>query len=212
MTRGELRGRLALVVVADDRPERQLVEVAVEVVEAGAPALQLRRKGAEGKELFRLARRLLQVTRPRGALLFVNDRLDVALAAGADGAHLGADDLPLEAARRLSPAGFLLGRSVDTPAEARAAALAGADYLGVGPVFATGSKSGLPGPAGTAGVREVVRAVKVPVIGIGGITVERAGAVITSGAAGVAVISAVMGAASPGAAVEAFLRSLSTAR
>lgn len=206
-TGDRLAERLGLVVITDDRlAGRRGVVAAVRSALAGrAPAVQLRSKEASARELVELARALRKETAAAGALLFVNDRVDVALAAGADGAHLGDDDLPLAAARRIVPAGFILGRSVDTPEEARTAEREGADYVGVGPVYATGSKIGLGAPIGPDGVRAVVDAVRLPVVGIGGIEAEGAEAVARAGAAGVAVIRSVMAADDPESAVRDLL-------
>lgn len=199
--------RLALVVITDAAcgPGRELVEVTRAALSGGAPSVQLRMKGAGGREMVELGRRLLEETRAAGALLWVNDRLDVALAIGADGAHLGEDDLPLPEARRISPEGFLLGRSVDDPEGARRAVREGADYLGLGPVYATPSKTDAAAPIGIEGVRAVCAGVGIPVVAIGGVDVETAAEVAGAGAAGVAVIRAVMQAADPAAAAGALL-------
>ena len=138
-----LAKRLRLIVVTD--PEcgagRSVVDVVRAALRGGAPAIQLRMKDAPAREMAALAGALLVETRRAGALLFVNDRVDVALAAGADGAHVGQDDLPVAAARRIVPPGFLLGVSAETAELARKAEADGADYVGVGPIYATGSKA-----------------------------------------------------------------------
>ena len=185
---------------------RPLEEVVAECVRAGATAIQLRHKTADGGALLAVATRLLAVTAPAGVPLVVNDRLDVALAVGADGVHLGPDDLPVRAARELAPPGFLIGYSTDDPDEARRAAGAGADYLGVGAVFGTRSKPGLADEAiGPDRVRAVLEASRLPCLGIGGITPDNAGSVYATGA-GVAVLSAVMSSPNPGLVVREFLR------
>ena len=203
-----LADRLRLIVVTD--PDcgagREVVQVARLALAAGAPALQLRWKDGSAREMAELGRRLREDTHRSGALLFVNDRLDVALAIGADGAHVGNEDLPLPAARRIAPPGFLLGRSVDQVEEVAAAVAEGADYLGAGPVFPTGSKLDAGPVMGVEGIAAVVRSARgVPVVGIGGIDVTGAAAVVRAGAAGVAVIGAVMRAPDPRAAVEGLL-------
>lgn len=199
--------RLRLIVVTDagaarPRPLQEVVEAALA---AGAPAVQLREKGRSAGELLDLARSLRDRCRARGALLFVNDRLDLALAAEADGVHLGPDDLPVSAARRWAPEGFLVGYSTDDPGEARAAVADGADYIGCGTVWPTPSKAGAGEPIGPGGLARVARAVRVPVVGIGGITPENVHLLRGSGAAGVAVIGAVMAAADPAEAVRKLL-------
>jgi thiamine-phosphate pyrophosphorylase len=190
--------RLALVVITD--PEcggRDLVEVVRSALRGGARAVQLRAKGAATREMVELGNRLKAETAAAGALLFVNDRVDVALVIGADGAHLGDDDLPLEAARSITPPGFLLGRSVDTAEQARAAQRQGADYVGAGPVHATPSKLDAAPAVGVEGIREICAATSLPLVAIGGVDAENAEAIAAAGAAGIAVIRAVMQAAEP---------------
>jgi thiamine-phosphate pyrophosphorylase len=184
---------------------RPLIDVIRECVHAGASTIQLRDKDADGRELAEAAAALLTVTRTAGALLIVNDRLDVALAADADGVHLGPDDIPLPAARAISPAGFLLGYSTDNPDAGARAAADGADYLGVGAVYGTHSKPGLAHEAiGPRRVAAVLRAAGLPGVGIGGIDADNAAAVMETGA-GVAVLSAVMAADDPAGRVKAIL-------
>jgi thiamine-phosphate pyrophosphorylase len=190
--------RLRLVLVTEPlTPGRDLIYVVRAALRAGTPAVQLRWKGGTAAEMAALARQLLLVTRAAGALLFVNDRMDVALAVGADGVHLGQDDLPVRRARACAPAGFLIGASAETVALARAAAAAGADYVGVGPVAATGSKPDAGAVVGVERVGEIAAAVSIPVVAIGGIDATNAGAAVRAGAAGVAVISAVTRADEP---------------
>jgi len=135
------------------------------LVDGGARVLQLRMKGADAAEQLALARLLAPWCRARGVTFIVNDRVDVALAAGADGVHLGQDDLPLPAARTIVPAGFVIGVSTHDEAQARAAA--GADYIGFGPCFPTASKVNPDPVVGLQALAEVCRAVSVPVVGIG---------------------------------------------
>jgi len=209
-----LARRLSLVVVTDPGcgEGREIVDVVRAALRGGAPAIQLRGKEQPAREQVALARALLAETRTAGALLFVNDRLDVALAAGADGVHLGQDDLPVETARRIVPAGFLVGISAETPALARAAERGGADYVGTGPVHATGSKADAGDAVGRGRIAEVAAAVRIPVVGIGGIDGTNAADVVAAGAAGVAVISAVMRAPDPERATRDLLRAVAEAR
>lgn len=186
---------LRLIVITDRQlaAPRDLLEVIRLSLEGGAPAVQLRDKSATARDLYDQALQLRRLTREYGALLFINDRLDIALACAADGAHLGPADLPLAAARRIVPPNFRLGISTDDPATARQAQQDGADYIGCGAVFATNSKPEVRGEMiGPAGLAAVAAAVSIPVVGIGGISLENAGALATTGAAGVAVIGAVM--------------------
>jgi thiamine-phosphate diphosphorylase len=120
--------------------------------------------------------------------------------------HLGQDDIPLDAARRIVPPGFLIGISAESTELARAAERGGADYVGTGPVYATGSKADAGDAVGCERITQVARAVRIPVVGIGGIAESNAGDVIRAGAAGIAVISAVMRAADPESATRALLR------
>ncbi|MBW3554388.1 MAG: thiamine phosphate synthase [Gemmatimonadetes bacterium] len=193
---------------------RDLDEIVVAALEAGAPALQLRDKAAMPAELYRQAVRYRELTRRHGALLFINDRLDVALAAHADGVHLGPEDLPLSAARRAVAAArphsrsarFLIGFSTDDPATASAAESAGADYIGCGAVFGTTSKEGIGDERiGTGRLADVASRVAIPVVGIGGITPDNVDAVADAGADGVAGIGAVMTAPDVAAAVRRLL-------
>lgn len=179
---------------------RDLAEVVERALAGGAAAVQLREKDLPAHELFRLALRLVPLVRRAGALLIVNDRLDVALAAGADGVHLGGASLSPEVVRRLVGRRLLIGASVHSLDEAVAAARAGADYLICGNVFPTASKPGRAG-CGVDLLAGVCRAVRVPVFAIGGICPGNAAAVAATGAAGLAVMSGVMAAADPGAAV-----------
>jgi thiamine-phosphate pyrophosphorylase len=209
-----LANRLRLIVITDEalvRP-RALSDVVREALAAGAPTIQLRLKGASARELLEAARTLIPIVRSAGGLFIVNDRLDVALAGGADGVHLGPDDPPVTDARAVAAEtlgtaaeGFILGCSLDTPDAAAGAEAEGADYLGVGAVYATANKSDAGDVIGLEGLQRVVEAVSIPVVAIGGITPERASAVAETGACGTAVIGAVMGSPEPAKAVRALL-------
>jgi thiamine-phosphate pyrophosphorylase len=166
-----------------------LEEQARLAIAGGATALQLRDKEMGGRELLETARAMASLCREVGVLFIVNDRLDVALLSGADGAHLGQSDLPVEEARRLAPRPFIIGASAHTPDEAKKAEADGADYLGVGAVFGTGSK-GDAKVIGLSGTRETASAASVPLVAIGGITAENLPEVMRCGVAGVSVISA----------------------
>jgi thiamine-phosphate pyrophosphorylase len=214
MTGTDLAERLSLVVITDPRcgPGRTIVEVVRAALGAGAPAVQLRAKGEDPREMLQLGHALRTETDRTGALLFVNDRVDVALAIGAHGAHLGEDDLPISAARRIVPAGFLLGRSVDTAEEAAAAEGEGADYLGIGPVFGTPSKTDAAEPIGVEGIARTRLATRLPLVAIGGLDVVSSRSVAAAGAEGVAVIRAVMEAADPAAATRDLLAAVAEGR
>jgi thiamine-phosphate pyrophosphorylase len=177
---------------------------------AGTPVVQVRvEDGATDREAYEFAARVTQLCDRHGATCLVNDRLHVALAVGAAGGHVGADDLPVDAARRVLGAAAVLGATCRDPASARSAVAAGASYLGVGPAFDTTSKDGLPAAIGPAGVGAVASAVPdTPVIAIGGITAARVAPLLAAGAYGIAVIGAVSGAADPAAAARDLLHAL----
>jgi thiamine-phosphate pyrophosphorylase len=193
------RVRLYVVTGADDAPERVLATVRA-ARDAGAEVVQLRRKGEDARLTLRLAERCREIVTPGGGtLLVVNDRVDIAMAAGADGVHLGQDDLPLAAARRLWPEG-LVGRSTHSLGQALAAQAEGADYLGVGPVFATPTKPGRPA-VGLELVRAVAAAgLRIPWVAIGGVDTTTVDSVLGAGARAIAVVRAVTAAADPEAA------------
>ncbi len=194
--RAELIGRLRLYVITDERADlADLLRVLAAAGRGGATAVQLRRKTATGREFVAYARALRDWTRAAGVLFFVNDRVDVAQIVDADGVHVGQDDIPCADARRLL-GNRLIGVSAETTAEAMQAERDGADYLGVGAVYPTTSKADA-GRAGLVGLEEIVLRVTIPVVGIGGITVDNAAPVLRAGAAGLAVISAVMDAPDP---------------
>jgi len=212
-----LADRLRLIVITDEELvwPRALSDVVRVALAAGAPTIQLRLKGASARELLVAALTLIPIVRSAGGLFIVNDRLDVALAAGADGVHLGPDDPSVLDARAVAAEtlgaaadGFILGYSVDTPDAAARAEAEGADYLGVGAVYATANKSDAGDIIGLEGLKQVVEAVSIPVVAIGGITPERANAVAETGACGTAVIGAVMGSREPAEAVRALLSPL----
>lgn len=180
--------RLYVVTDAGQSPARTLVVVEA-ACRGGADVVQLRRKTDDARETLELAKRCRAITARRGALLVVDDRVDIAIAAGADGVHLGQDDLPVAAARRLWPQG-LIGSSTRTSEQLLAAQAEGADYLGVGPVHATPTKPGRP----AVGLELVARAtelVRVPWVAIGGIDEATVGAVLEAGTSAVAVVRAV---------------------
>ena len=152
-------------------------------------AVQVRAKQASDREVVAWTRELLAELAPRGTRVIVNDRLDVALAAGAHGVHLGRNDLSVADARALAPVDFLVGATCRGPEHAIAARAEGADYAGVGPVHATSTKDGLPDPLGLDVLAATAR--EIPAIAIGGITAARVRDVMTSGAHGVAVVAAV---------------------
>jgi len=196
----DLATRLAVYLVADPeavRPGRDLLDDVAAAIEGGVTAVQLRGKRLSGYDTWLLARRLRELCRERNVLYFVNDRVDVAIATRADGVHLGMSDVPLGVARELGGAAFVIGASPRELRQAADAGRQGANYVGVGPVFPTSSKADAQPPIGLEGVSAQAAAAGLPSVGIGGITSENAAAVIAAGAAGVAVISAILGADDP---------------
>jgi thiamine-phosphate pyrophosphorylase len=174
-------------------------------------AVQVRAKEATDRQLLELTRRVIELARPAGAMVVVDDRVDIAAAAGADGVHLGADDLPIAEARRLLADTVIIGGTVRAPGAATVAHAGGASYLGVGPVFPTTTKQGLPEPVGPSGIRAVAESSPVRVIAIGGVTRQRVTELMRAGAHGVAVVAAVSRAADPEAATAALIRAIGAA-
>lgn len=190
--------------IVDEAGARDPVELARLMLEGGARLLQLRLKRAGGRALLEAARAVAELCRARGATFIVNDRADIAMLSGADGVHLGQDDLPLEAARRILGPDRIIGVSTHALDEARAAELGGADYVGFGPVYPGGLKRNAAGK-GLDELRAVGRALRIPVVAIGGITEATIPEVLAAGAAAAALISDVVGAADVRAKVRALL-------
>jgi thiamine-phosphate pyrophosphorylase len=192
-----LRGFYAVL----DRDDEALAELLVSPYGAHARVLQVRLKPATTRQIVDVARRARVIAHRHGALLCVNDRVDVALAVAADIVHLGQDDLPLAAARALVGDRMWIGVSTHDDEQVRAAVAGGADYLGFGPVFATATKENPDPVQGVAGLaRATAIAGAVPVVAIGGITPDRAAEVAAAGAWSACAIGSVNGAADPAAA------------
>jgi thiamine-phosphate pyrophosphorylase len=185
--------------------------VAEAALEAGAPTLQVRLKAGTDGDRYRLASTIVERCRAAGATCLVNDRADLAVAVGADGVHVGADDLPVPVVRAIVGPAALVGGTARDPDTGRRLVAEGAGYLGVGPTFATTSKMGLPEPIGLEGVRAVVEAVDVPVIAIAGITAATVDAVLATGAWGVAVIGAIADAPDPHSATHDLMMAVAKA-
>jgi thiamine-phosphate pyrophosphorylase len=187
--------KLGLYVITDEGISHGLshVEIARKVTEGGADVIQLRDKARTGKDMLSIALQIREIARSSGVTFIVNDRLDLALAADADGVHLGQEDLPVPFARRVSPRGFIIGTSVRTVQEAIIAETEGADYLALSPIFDTATKSDAGPGKGLERLKEIKSAVSIPVIAIGGIGKGNVRQVMDAGADGVAVISAIVG-------------------
>jgi thiamine-phosphate pyrophosphorylase len=186
---------------------RDIAEIAAAAIRGGADVLQLRDKAASARRLLEGARRLLPLTREAGIPLIINDRPDVAEAAGADGVHLGQDDVPVETARALLGPGALIGKSTHSLDQALAADQEDVDYLGLGPIFSTPTKPEY-GSIGPALIRQVLARVRKPVVCIGGIDRTTLELVLRAGATRVAVVRAVCAAPNPEAAARALKRAL----
>ena len=202
----------SLCLVTDRSQVTGTLEEAVEVcLGAGLKAVQLREKDLAARDLLSMAHVLRDSTRRHGAKLLVNDRADVALAVGADGVQRAGTSLPVSALRAISPPGFLIGASVHSMAEARAAEPEGADFLLFGPVYDTPSKREYGPPQGLSALERVASAVSLPVFAVGGVTPARVAEAVRAGASGVAVIAAILGAERPADAVKGFLDALGRA-
>lgn len=172
---------------------------------AGVRIIQVRDKLASSRALYETVVAALEITRPRGVRLIVNDRVDIALAAGADGVHVGQDDLPAEAAREILGPLAIIGISSHSLAQARLAAEQPVDYVAFGPIFATTTKANPDPVVGLEGLAAVRAVIELPLIAIGGITLEKAPAVFAAGADSVAVVSDLRAGASVGERVRAYL-------
>jgi hydroxyethylthiazole kinase/thiamine-phosphate diphosphorylase len=203
-----LRRVLDLYVITDSALSlgRSTPEVVRRAVAGGVKVIQLREKRLTDREIVRQGLEIRQVTRQAGALLIVNDRPDLALALDADGVHLGQDDLPLDVARRLLGPSKIVGATVETQEEARRAESSGADYLGTGPVFSTGTKPDAGAPYGTSLIRLIKESTSLPVVAVGGISLANIGEVAAAGADGAAVIRAVVSASDITQAVRDLVR------
>lgn len=209
MTGPSLQELCTLVAITDDLRDGRdgLVARAAAAVRGGATMVQLRLKQVDARTLVDVARALVAEV---GAPVLVNDRADVALAAGAAGAHVGADDLPVSALRRVVPPGFIIGCSVGEPAEAPNASEA--DYVGIGPVFATASKDDAGAAIGADGFARLAALTGKPAVAIGGITADNLGPAIAAGACGVALIRGVFSVSDPEQAARAIRESIARSR
>jgi thiamine-phosphate pyrophosphorylase len=199
---------LCLVTDRSQTRGRPLLDVVDECLTAGLRAVQLREKDLSTRELHTLARSLRTLTQRAGATLFINDRVDVALAVEADGVHLAGHSLPAAVVRSTFRSIPLIGVSTHSIEEARAAEAGGADFVLFGPIYDTPSKRLWGAPQGVEPLAKVSAELSIPVFAIGGITPERVAEVRSAGARGVAVISAILSADHPGQATKAFIQSL----
>jgi thiamine-phosphate diphosphorylase len=182
---------------------RTTCDIVRAAVAGGVTCVQLREKDCPTREFIAEARLLKSILQPAGIPLIINDRLDVALVVGADGLHLGQQDMDIIEARRLAGPDLIIGISAESLADAVRAEAQGADYIAISPVFATVTKKDTATPLGLDGIRRIRTAVSLPLVGIGGISVDNAAAVIAAGADGIAVVSAIVAADCPRSAAAA---------
>ncbi len=210
--------RITLIVITDRQilargSNMPMADAVRAAASGGATMIQLREKAMEGSALLRQADELSAALEGSGCAFTVNDRLDIAMASGAEGVHLGQEDMPLSRAKRLAGERLAYGVTAGKIEWARGAAADGADYIGVGPIYPTGSKENARAPIGPDGMAEVLaHAGGLPAVAIGGVNAENLGPVIAAGAGGVAVIGAVMGAPDPETAAREIRRRIEEAR
>ncbi|HBX87923.1 MAG TPA: thiamine phosphate synthase [Marinilabiliaceae bacterium] len=199
---------LSLYLVTDRRLAlgRPLEEVVEEAVKGGVSMVQLREKDCSSLEFYKLALSLKRCLQAYKVPLIINDRLDIALACDAEGLHLGHSDLPPTIARKVFGKNKIIGISVESIEDALEANTLDVDYIGISPVFSTSTKTDTAAAIGLNGVREITRVSKHPSVGIGGINLQNAEAIIQAGAGGIAVVSALMSAKDPYAAAEQLIK------
>ena len=176
---------------------RSTLDIVKAAVSGGVTCIQLREKDCSTLEFIEQAWAIKNFLEEREVPLIINDRLDVALAVGADGVHLGQKDMPLEMSRKIAGSSMLIGISAESVQDAIEAEIGGADYLGVSPIYATPTKTDTAPPLGLEGLREIRKRVEIPLVGIGGLNKSNAAEVIRNGADGVAVVSAIVAADDP---------------
>jgi len=181
---------------------RTTLEIVKTAVCGGTTIVQLREKDCSTRNFIEQALTVKKFLKARGVPLLINDRVDVAQAIAADGVHLGQTDMPLEIAKKILGDSMIIGISAESLEDAIEAERGGADYLGISPIYATPTKTDTASPLGLKGLREIRNAVKLPLVGIGGLNKDNAAEVIRHGADGVAVVSAIVAADDPAAAAE----------
>jgi thiamine-phosphate pyrophosphorylase len=191
---------------------RSLIDVIRPAVEGGVTVVQLREKEVASREFYREAVKIKEFLDARGIPLIINDRLDIALAIDAAGVHLGQEDLPVDVARKILGPDKVIGASVFTPEEAILAEAAGADYLGLSPIFVTSTKPELTNQIGIEGIGPIRRATRLPLVGIGSMNETNTCSVIRAGLDGVAVVSAICCKEDVRAAAERIMQEILRAR
>jgi thiamine-phosphate pyrophosphorylase len=191
---------------------RSTPAIVAAALRGGVTCVQLREKTCSTREFIEEASRLKALLKPSGVPLIINDRVDVALAVGANGVHLGQSDMPLATARSLVGKAMVIGITAESVEDAVAAQAGGADYLGVSPIFATPTKPDTAAPLGMPGLQAIRRAVSLPLVAIGGLNHRNAAQAIRAGADGVAVVSAIVAAEDPEQAARDLTREIAAAR
>ncbi len=191
---------------------RSTLEILQGAVRGGVTCVQLREKNCLIRDFIEQANSIKAYLRAHDIPLIINDRVDVAQAVGADGVHLGQSDMPLNVAREILKDSMIIGISAESLGDAIEAEKGGADYIGVSPIYTTPTKTDTAPPLGLEGLREIRNAVRIPLVGIGGLTKDNAGEVIKHGADGVAVVSAIVSADDPELATKELLKTVTQAR
>ena len=191
---------------------RSTLDIVKTAVQGGVTCVQLREKDCPTLEFIEQAFAIKNFLMTRGVPLIINDRVDVALAIEADGVHLGQTDMPLDIAKKIVGDSMIIGISAESLEDAIAAEKGGADYLGVSPIYATPTKTDTAPPLGLEGLRAIRKAVRLPLVGIGGLNRENSAAVIENGGNGVAVVSAIVAADDPAAAADDIKQVINGAR
>ncbi len=182
--------KLDLYVITDEEiSKKRHEEVAKEAIEGGARFIQLRDKKSSTRRILEAGWRIREITRQAGAVLIINDRVDIALALDAEGVHLGEEDLPVQEARKIMGIGKIIGASSHSIEEALKKQEEGADYVSLGPIFSTSTKKNLPPPLGVEIIREAKKKLRIPLVAIGGIREENIEEILEAGSDGVAMIS-----------------------
>lgn len=191
---------------------RSTPEIVTAAVQGGTTVVQLREKDCSSREFIEQSLAIKEFLKDHGVPLIINDRVDVAMAVKADGVHLGQTDMPLGLAKKILGDRMIIGISAGSVQDAIQAEKGGADYLGVGPIYATPTKTDTAPPLGLKGLREIRKAVRLPLVGIGGLSRNNAAEVIRNGAEGVAVVSAIVAAEDPEVAARELKREIEEAK
>jgi thiamine-phosphate pyrophosphorylase len=197
--------------ITDERfhPGREMITVMEEALRGGVDIMQLRDKTSSKRLILEKAKALRELTQRYGALFIVNDHIDIAIASEADGVHLGQDDLPLEEARRILGADKIIGISTHRIEEAREAEQGGADYIGVGPVYPTKTKTDVVAPVTLSYVRQAASEIRIPFVAIGGIKLHNVDEVLEAGATRICAVSEIVGSTDVVGMCQAFLQRMS---